>query len=143
MADPARADLIHITYDANGSGQGSDVIEAGAEIVDMRDWFDDYLASVDDDRLWIVEADRAYLLDDNQTTREEIRYDLAAREFAATLVTYAQDRLIESREAVTVAEGKLQAAVQDALEAGVSAVDLAARLGVSRARVYQIRDGRR
>lgn len=59
-------------------------------------------------------------------------------------------RVRDSREAlewatqtVTEAVTEQRAAVQAALESGVSAVDVAEVLGVTRARVYQIRDGRR
>lgn len=55
----------------------------------------------------------------------------------------AQQALIEARAALTRSEEELTQAVQVALLAGARAVDLAEVLGVSRARVYQIRDGRR
>lgn len=46
-------------------------------------------------------------------------------------------------QAVAEAAAEERAAVQAALASGVSAVDVARILGVTRARVYQIRDGRR
>lgn len=48
-----------------------------------------------------------------------------------------------ARRLVTEAETRQRVAVKTALEHGVSAVEVAEHLGVSRARVYQIRDGRR
>lgn len=51
--------------------------------------------------------------------------------------------LTEARERVAAAEDELTQAVRVALLVGASAVDLAEVLGVTRSRVYQIRDGRR
>ena len=55
----------------------------------------------------------------------------------------AQGDLDEARRAVKAAEAERAQSVQVALLHGVSAVQLAEALDVSRARVYQIRDGTR
>ena len=55
----------------------------------------------------------------------------------------AQEDVLAAREALSTADAELSQAVQVALLHGVSAVQLAEALDVSRARVYQIRDGRR
>lgn len=48
-----------------------------------------------------------------------------------------------AREDLTTAEANLRRSVREALADGVQAVRVAEVLGVSRARVYQLRDGRR
>lgn len=64
------------------------------------------------------------------------REDLLAVEAAALKVDGARERLSD-------AERELRDAVVAALAEGTRATDVADVLGVSRARVYQIRDGRR
>ena len=59
------------------------------------------------------------------------------------LVMEADADLRLARWRVTQAEHALQARVRDALAAGESALATAAALGVTRSRVYQLRDGRR
>jgi hypothetical protein len=51
--------------------------------------------------------------------------------------------LRQARDVVTRYEDRLAGEVRAALRAGVSAADVADAAGISRARVYQIRDGRR
>lgn len=58
-------------------------------------------------------------------------------------VKRAAGTLDRRRAAVEEAEAVLQRRVRDALAAGERAVDIAEALGVSRARVYQLRDGTR
>lgn len=53
------------------------------------------------------------------------------------------ERLIEARESVARKEQEVAEAVRGALAEGASATELAKAVGISRARVYQIRDGRR
>ena len=55
----------------------------------------------------------------------------------------AWDLLQGAREGLSDAEANMRRAVQEALEDGVPAARVAQVLGVSRARVYQIRDGKR
>lgn len=58
-------------------------------------------------------------------------------------VRLAGDHLTLCQDATQLAQAALQQTVRETLAAGVSAVDIAAHLGVTRARVYQLRDGRR
>lgn len=55
----------------------------------------------------------------------------------------AQEAVVAARDALSTADAELSQAVQVALLHGVSAVQLSEVLVVSRARVYQIRDGKR
>lgn len=55
----------------------------------------------------------------------------------------AWDLLEGARESVRDAESNVRRAVQEALEDGMPATRVGKTLGVSRARVYQIRDGKR
>ena len=54
-----------------------------------------------------------------------------------------QHDLIEARESLAASEQAFQGAVEAALAHGVPAARLAESLGLSRARIYQIRDGKR
>jgi hypothetical protein len=60
-----------------------------------------------------------------------------------TAVEAARDRLTAARQELEAAEHALHAAVRTALEQGEKATTIAEQLGVTRARVYQLRDGRR
>jgi len=51
--------------------------------------------------------------------------------------------LAEQRRKTAEAESMLAASIRDALEIGIPAAEVAELAGVSRARVYQIRDGKR
>jgi DNA-binding CsgD family transcriptional regulator len=61
----------------------------------------------------------------------------------ATQVEQARDALAAARVQLASAETDLQRAVATTLATGVPATTVAEILGVTRARVYQIRDGRR
>jgi DNA-directed RNA polymerase specialized sigma subunit len=52
-------------------------------------------------------------------------------------------RLAETRESVVTREQEVAEAIRSALAEGSSATAIAEAVGISRARVYQIRDGRR
>lgn len=54
-----------------------------------------------------------------------------------------RDALADARDDVRAAEADLRRSVQQALKEGMPATGVAQVLGVSRARVYQIRDGKR
>lgn len=54
-------------------------------------------------------------------------------------LTTADQRRTRARDALVEAESRLGAAVETALGAGVSATEIAATLGVTRGRVYQLR----
>lgn len=58
-------------------------------------------------------------------------------------ITQAQARLEAARTELQDAEHHLHLAVSAALRRGERATEIAALLGVTRARVYQLRDGRR
>jgi hypothetical protein len=58
-------------------------------------------------------------------------------------VANAHERVQAAKAELRVAESELQACVREALTAGAKATDLANLLVVSRARLYQIRDGSR
>ncbi len=51
--------------------------------------------------------------------------------------------LAERRRVASIAEDELASAIRIALRSGVPATEIAELAGISRARVYQIRDGRR
>lgn len=87
--------------------------------------------------------DRDVSADDEATIAEldQIREDID--EMAVDDLVDARDRLADAREDVKAAEADLQRAVRDALADGVKAPRIAEVLGVSRARVYQLRDGKR
>lgn len=59
------------------------------------------------------------------------------------VATSRAKRLQEAREAVARKEDDVAEAVRAALAEGATASDVAKAVGLSRARVYQIRDGRR
>lgn len=58
-------------------------------------------------------------------------------------ITQAQARLEAARTELQDAEHNLHLTVRSALERGEKATAIAELLGVTRARVYQLRDGRR
>lgn len=58
-------------------------------------------------------------------------------------VEKARDRLAAARKELEAAEHALHVAVRTELERGEKATTIAEQLGVTRARVYQLRDGRR
>jgi hypothetical protein len=61
----------------------------------------------------------------------------------AEILAEAAGGLRFARQAVKDAEAELSRAVKGALKAGVAATTVAQAAGISRERVYQIRDGRR
>ena len=64
-------------------------------------------------------------------------------EMAIEQLVISRDELDDARQTVRSAEDRLRSDVRDALLDGVPAARVAMVLGVSRARVYQIRDGKR
>lgn len=58
-------------------------------------------------------------------------------------VRRAASTLADKRRAASIAEDEFASAVRMALHNGVPATEVAQLAGISRARVYQIRDGRR
>lgn len=58
-------------------------------------------------------------------------------------VSKAARTLANARERVDLMEGLLRSAILRALHDGQRVADIAEAAGISRARVYQIRDGRR
>jgi predicted XRE-type DNA-binding protein len=73
-----------------------------------------------------------------------IRQHLRAVEASVVAeLTDAQERVAYAREDLKSAEAMLQEEVRNALQDGLSAIRIGEVLGVSRARVYQLRDGKR
>jgi hypothetical protein len=60
-----------------------------------------------------------------------------------TNVRRATRKLAEAREKVDAAEQAWRSCIRVAISQGCPAVEVAAAAGISRERVYQIRDGRR
>lgn len=58
-------------------------------------------------------------------------------------IARAAERLAAARTELEAAEVALSSAVREALERGERAAAIADQLGLTRARVYQLRDGRR
>lgn len=86
---------------------------------------------------WAADAERILLSPDEN----DLGVSVAAQ--PVTTVQEATDKLAAARDALADADGRWRAAIRAALADGQRVVDIAEAAGISRERVYQIRDGRR